>query len=389
MDEREQVVLAQRGDAEAFTALVKRYYGMVYGLAYAHVHARPAAQDLAQEVFLLAWANRSRLKHPEGFLMWIRRIARNCSLNWLRSEDYRRKLSGRLARDFAEAPRKGPAAVAHLETEERQAKLRDGLRRLSPKLREAMVVYYLEGKSARETAEALGVKTETLRKRLVLGRSQLRAHWASEDDDEIQGVLPPIPGSGPDQVVMALSAGPAVPALGAYASGSDLHLWLHHVAHGGSLRLQDAARLLAVHVKGAAVGLAAVAVVLSGGAWLAYQASDGTHAPSAAAGAPSSEAGHAQHGIGVLSLEVDTSPIGPHCCVLAVFQDSPAAKAGLQPRDRIVAVDGAPLTRDFEANRRRIVGPPGTEVGLTILRSEGEGPPTNRFDVVLTRGPGQ
>ena len=47
MDERALVVLAQRGDASAFTALVERYYGMVYGLAYAYVHARPAASVAA------------------------------------------------------------------------------------------------------------------------------------------------------------------------------------------------------------------------------------------------------------------------------------------------------------------------------------------------------
>lgn len=389
MDERQLVVLAQRGDASAFTALVERYYGMVYGLAYAHVHARPAAQDLAQEVFLLAWANRSRLRHPEGFLMWIRRIARNCALNWLRSEGYRRELSGRLARDLADAPRNAPAAVAHLEHEERQAKVREGLEQLSPKLREAMVVYYLEGKSARETAEALGVKTETLRKRLVLGRSQLRAHWQSDDEDELKAALPPIPRNGPNRVTMALSAGPAVPALGKYASGSDIRLWLHHVAHGGSLRLQDAAWLLAANMRAATVGLVAAVVVLTGTTWFAYRNTGDFGAAHAPAWGTASEADDVQEGIGVFSRKIASSPVGPHYFVLTVVSGSPAAQAGLRLLDRIVAVDGVPLTEDFEENRRRIRGPAGTGVRLTVLRAQESGRPPKELEFVLTRGAGQ
>jgi len=386
MDERQLVVLAQRGDADAFTALVKRYYGMVYGLAYAHVHARPAAQDLAQEVFLLAWANRSRLRHPEGFLMWIRRITRNCALNWLRSEGYRRDLSGRLARDLAETSSNAPAAVAHLEHEERQAKVREGLQQLSPKLREAMVVYYLEGKSARETAEALGVKTETLRKRLVLGRSQLRAYWQSDDEDELKAALPPIPPNGPNRVTMALSAGPAVPALGRYASGSGIRLWLDHIAHGGSLRLQDAAWLLAAHMKAAAVGLVAAAVVLTGATWFAYRNTGDFGAAHAPAWGTASQADDVKKGIGVFSHKVASSPVGPHYFVLAVVSDSPAAQAGLRRLDRIVAVDGVPLTEDFEENRRRVLGLAGAEVRLTVLRAQTGGRPPKELQFVLTRG---
>lgn len=68
-----------------------------------------------------------------------------------------------------------------------------------------------------------------------------------------------------------LSAGPAVPALGKYASGSGIRLWLHHIAHGGSLRLKDAAWLLAANMRAATVGLVAAVAVLTGSTWLAYR----------------------------------------------------------------------------------------------------------------------
>jgi carboxyl-terminal processing protease len=62
--------------------------------------------------------------------------------------------------------------------------------------------------------------------------------------------------------------------------------------------------------------------------------------------------------------------------------DSPAEKAGLKPNDTIVAVNGEDMTgQDGNLVLKRILGPAGTEVTLTIQR-EGE---TETFDVTITR----
>ena len=68
--------------------------------------------------------------------------------------------------------------------------------------------------------------------------------------------------------------------------------------------------------------------------------------------------------------------------VVSPIKDSPAAKAGLRPEDKIIAIDGEDMTGvDPEDARQKVLGPAGTDVTLTILR-EGELP----FDVVITRG---
>ena len=77
---------------------------------------------------------------------------------------------------------------------------------------------------------------------------------------------------------------------------------------------------------------------------------------------------------------VDTR--GDYLTVVSPIKDSPAAKAGLRPADKIIAIDGEDMTGvDPEDARQKVLGPAGTEVTLTILR-EGELP----FDVVITRG---
>jgi carboxyl-terminal processing protease len=62
--------------------------------------------------------------------------------------------------------------------------------------------------------------------------------------------------------------------------------------------------------------------------------------------------------------------------------DSPAEKAGIKAGDQVIAIDGEDMTGiDANLALRRVLGPAGTPVTLTILR-EGEAEP---FDVTLTR----
>ncbi|WP_299028415.1 S41 family peptidase [uncultured Thermanaerothrix sp.] len=77
---------------------------------------------------------------------------------------------------------------------------------------------------------------------------------------------------------------------------------------------------------------------------------------------------------------VDTS--GEFLTIISPMPNSPAEKAGLKAGDRIIAVDGEDMTGvDPSLVLRRVLGPAGTSVTLTIQR---EGEPTP-FDVNIVR----
>ncbi len=75
-------------------------------------------------------------------------------------------------------------------------------------------------------------------------------------------------------------------------------------------------------------------------------------------------------------------PTAEYLTIVSPMPDSPAEKAGLQPGDEIIAVDGEDMTGiDGNLVIRRVLGPAGSDVTLTIRR---EGVP-KPFDVVITR----
>jgi carboxyl-terminal processing protease len=77
---------------------------------------------------------------------------------------------------------------------------------------------------------------------------------------------------------------------------------------------------------------------------------------------------------------VDTG--GDFLTITSPIPGSPAENAGLKPGDKIIAIDGEDMTGvNPELARRKVLGPSGTSVVLTILREGNEEP----FDVKITR----
>jgi carboxyl-terminal processing protease len=75
-------------------------------------------------------------------------------------------------------------------------------------------------------------------------------------------------------------------------------------------------------------------------------------------------------GVEVAPNLVEVLPGRRGLLIVRLFDSSPAARAGLKPGEAIVAVNGRSLTGlSVDASRALIVGPPGTDVTLTLERA--------------------
>lgn len=158
---------ARAGDRAAFGALYERYASTVHGIALARV-AAPEAQDLVQEVFLVALEAIATLQDPARFGAWLVAIARNRALDRLRA---RGRAASEEGMDFQELedPRPGEPA----DEEEARAALA-AVRTLPAAYRETLILRLVEGLSGPEIAARCGMTHGSVRVNLHRGMKLLR-----------------------------------------------------------------------------------------------------------------------------------------------------------------------------------------------------------------------
>lgn len=167
---------AQQGDMAAFESLVRRYQHRVYALCRRLTGAHQSADDLAQETFVKAYFALSRFDVRRPLYPWLRRIAVNAGLNYLKARDRERPLE-----DGSSGGRKGPVAardddpVERLESAEFRARLDRAVESLPADQKGVFVLRLHEGLSYEEIGRELDLPLGTVMSRLNRARQRLKA----------------------------------------------------------------------------------------------------------------------------------------------------------------------------------------------------------------------
>ncbi|HEY1700115.1 MAG TPA: sigma-70 family RNA polymerase sigma factor [Trebonia sp.] len=172
------------GDAELSLAFVRRFQGVVFGVAVTIVRDPAAAEDVAQQAFEQAWRHAQVYDSRRGSVRtWLTSITRNLAIDVLR---------GRTSAPVD--PEDLPALLtAMTDTPERFAVARDNaatLRRALASLPQgqarAVAMAGIYGMTARQVADAEQVPLGTAKTRIRDGMRKLRAVYLpeTETDDE-------------------------------------------------------------------------------------------------------------------------------------------------------------------------------------------------------------
>lgn len=164
------------GEDAAWEGLLGAHSRKIFNLCYRFTGRPAEAEDLTQEVFIKVFQTLRTFDAGQGsFPTWLNRVARNHLV-----DHYRRTKRDRATSSLddeighlEEAP--GPAAepVAHIEARERRELLQQALDRLSPDLREAVILRDLQDLDYQEIAQILRVPEGTVKSRINRGRLEL------------------------------------------------------------------------------------------------------------------------------------------------------------------------------------------------------------------------
>ncbi len=181
------VSLAQKGDTDAFTALVLRFQEMAYGYAYATLGDFPLAEDVAQEAFIEAFRFLPDLRQPEAFPAWFKRILLKQCDRVTRRKRWQIQPIETSVDLISNQP--GPAAIT--EKHELEAMVRSAIMSLPLDQRVATALFYINGYSQEDIARFLEVPGKTVKSRLYAARQKLKERMVQMVDDEFkQNPLP-------------------------------------------------------------------------------------------------------------------------------------------------------------------------------------------------------
>jgi RNA polymerase sigma-70 factor (ECF subfamily) len=167
--ERSIVLAARRGDADAFRELYRAYRDPIWTLVVSLVGDSTQAQDVMQNVFFKAFRGLGGFRFQAGLFTWIYRIAHNECLNHLR----RREVPHIPLEAIVGSREEIESDRASDREERRKAALREAVKRLPFKMREVVVLKYVEDLSYMEMSRILGCPSGTVASRLNRALAEL------------------------------------------------------------------------------------------------------------------------------------------------------------------------------------------------------------------------
>jgi RNA polymerase sigma-70 factor, ECF subfamily len=171
------------GDAAAWEDIVQRYHRRIYNICYRFAGSSADAQDLTQEVFIKMYRTLNTYDPARGaFMTWVTSITRN-----LLVDHFRKTKQDRLtdSLDSASSEHENVLSLseqmqdnstppdARVQSREARETVHRALQRLSPELREAVILRDLEDMDYREIATVLKVPEGTVKSRINRGRVEL------------------------------------------------------------------------------------------------------------------------------------------------------------------------------------------------------------------------
>ncbi|MCF6312847.1 MAG: RNA polymerase sigma factor [Verrucomicrobiales bacterium] len=172
----------QAGDDLALNEIMEFYQGALHSYAYRFCHDADEAADLVQEAFVRVYMKRAKYKPKGKFRTWLYTITGNLCRDWIRSHKRRplhyveqifdSQLSANTELEQMHKASPDPAQV--MMENEKKSHTMTAIDSLPMDLRQALVLFSLEGNSQEEAGVLLGCSAKAVETRVYRAKKQLK-----------------------------------------------------------------------------------------------------------------------------------------------------------------------------------------------------------------------
>jgi RNA polymerase sigma-70 factor (ECF subfamily) len=171
------------GDSAAWQEIVQQYHRRIYNICYRFSGSPDDASDLTQEVFIKIYRTLGTFDGSRAaFMTWVTTVTRNLLVDHFRKGKYDRVTEsleaapggqedgltlGEQLQDQSISPER---RVQRLQV---QKVVHEALQKLSPELREALILRDLQDMDYKEIAQVLKIPEGTVKSRINRGRTEL------------------------------------------------------------------------------------------------------------------------------------------------------------------------------------------------------------------------
>ena len=178
MTDEELVLLARQGDPDAFDQLVVRHQSAVYRAALAALRVPQDAEEVAQDALVRAWSHLGRFRGDSSFKTWL------LTITWNQAMSRRRSVAGWIRRAVAidavvEPADSGRPQDGAVHDREMERHAQQAIQRLSPTLRDALLLAQSGDYGYGEIGAMLKVPVGTVKWRVSEARRRVRQALAT------------------------------------------------------------------------------------------------------------------------------------------------------------------------------------------------------------------
>lgn len=188
------VMAARNGDNEAFEAIVRKYQGKAFNIAFRMLSDREEARDLTQEVFIKIFRSLRSFRSESRFSHWFYAVLLNSCRSRLKHLKRRGFFSSQPldnpgtaqsespARQFKD---KSPDASTVLEKKQIEEVVHEKIKLVQIEFRDVLILRDIQGFAYDEIASILGISIGTVKSRLHRGRTEMKNLLA----EELEGLM--------------------------------------------------------------------------------------------------------------------------------------------------------------------------------------------------------